>query len=144
MGLDIITAGEDWTKHFYGGFVDDVGPLLVRVREGHPQFAFRIDKRHLNGNSVVHGGVIMTFLDQSLGMTAWQVHKLYRQATIQLNVAFIEAVRAGELLEARCEVVRRGRSVMFMRGTAHVDGRIVATADGVWKVGPAVAGAAST
>jgi acyl-coenzyme A thioesterase PaaI-like protein len=37
-------------------------------------------------------------------------------------------------VEAQCEVVRRTRSVVFMRGTLVVGSHLVATANGIWKI----------
>jgi acyl-coenzyme A thioesterase PaaI-like protein len=46
----------------------------------------------------------------------------------------VDAVHVGDFVEMDCEVVRKTRSVVFMRGTLTVGGRIVATADGIWKL----------
>jgi acyl-coenzyme A thioesterase PaaI-like protein len=55
------------------------------------------------------------------------------QATVQLDVQFVEAVQIGEFVEANCRVVRRTRALVFMRAELVVGERIVATANGVWK-----------
>ena len=52
---------------------------------------------------------------------------------MQLDVHFVDAVKIGEFVEARCQVVRRTRSLVFMNGELVVGDRIVATAKGVWK-----------
>jgi acyl-coenzyme A thioesterase PaaI-like protein len=54
------------------------------------------------------------------------------QATIQLDVHFIDAVQIGEFVEAKCRVVRRTRSLIFMSAELVVATRVVATANGVW------------
>ena len=46
---------------------------------------------------------------------------------------FIDAVQIGEFVEAKCRVVRRTRSLIFMSGEFMVGDRTVATANGVWK-----------
>jgi acyl-coenzyme A thioesterase PaaI-like protein len=56
------------------------------------------------------------------------------QATIELNIRFIDAVELGEFMEIAPGIARKTRSIVFMRGTVTADGRIVATADGIWKV----------
>jgi len=52
---------------------------------------------------------------------------------VQLDVHFIDAVQVGEFVEAKCTVVRRTRSLIFMSAELVVGPRIVATAKGVWK-----------
>jgi acyl-coenzyme A thioesterase PaaI-like protein len=77
--------------------------------------------------------MLMTFADRSLGMAAWFANERRPQATIQLDVHFIDAVQIGEFVEAQSRVVRRTRSVIFMSGTLVVGTRVVATANGIWK-----------
>jgi acyl-coenzyme A thioesterase PaaI-like protein len=77
---------------------------------------------------------LMTFADRALGMAAWQEIGHQPQATIQLDVHFVKTVKIGEFVEAQCEVVRRTRSVVFMRGTLVVGSHLVATANGIWKI----------
>ncbi len=129
-----VTA-EQWTPLTGQGFVDLIGPLLMRrLPDGDVRYAMQLEARHLNGFGIVHGGAIMTFLDHAIGIYGARTHDAPAQATMNLNVSFVDGVPAGALLEADIEVVRTTRSVMFLRGTARVGDRIVATADGVWKI----------
>jgi acyl-coenzyme A thioesterase PaaI-like protein len=77
--------------------------------------------------------MLMTFADRAMGMTAWHANGRRPQATVQLDVHFVDAVQIGEFVEARCEIVRRTRTLIFMRSTLVVGERVVATASGVWK-----------
>lgn len=47
----------------------------------------------------------------------------------------------GDFVEVDAEVVRSTRSLVFMRGTCHANGRIIATCSGVWKIEAARAAA---
>ncbi|MBV9813095.1 MAG: PaaI family thioesterase, partial [Acetobacteraceae bacterium] len=64
-------AEAGWTEHRVPGFSVHVGPFLTREIDGERRFAFRAEEHHLNGNGVVHGGMLMTFLDQAIGTTVW-------------------------------------------------------------------------
>ncbi len=75
----------------------------------------------------------MTFADRALGMAAYDANDRRPQATVQLDVHFVDAVQIGEFVEARCQVVRRTRSLTFMSATLLVGERVVVTANGVWK-----------
>ncbi|RAI04163.1 PaaI family thioesterase [Acuticoccus sediminis] len=126
---------DGWTALSGQGYMDWVGPLLMRtLPDGDVRYAMRVEERHLNGFGIVHGGAIMTFLDHAIGVYGSRTHDAPGQATINLNVSFVEGVMAGSLLEAEIEVVRTTRSVIFLRGTARVGDTVVATADGVWKI----------
>nr|WP_280842997.1 PaaI family thioesterase [Pararoseomonas baculiformis] len=92
------------------------------------------EPRHANGHGIVHGGMLMTLLDNALGLVVWHATGLRPAVTMQLNTQFLSSARPGEFLEARGEVLRVANSVVFVRGILSVGDRKVAAADGVWKV----------
>ncbi len=111
-----------------------VGPFWSR-REGEGwAYGLLAEEKHANAHGIVHGGMVMTFLDQTLGIACWEAAARRPLVTIQLNTHFIGASRAGDFLEARAEVLRTTRSLVFVRGRLTSAGREVAAADGVWKV----------
>jgi uncharacterized protein (TIGR00369 family) len=126
-------AAAGWELYADEGFIGLVGPFWIKRREDGADFAFVAQKKHHNRRGVVQGGMMMTFADRSLGMTAWYANEKKPQATVHLDVHFIDAVQIGEFVEAKCRVVRRTRSLIFMSGEFIVGERTVATANGVWK-----------
>ena len=130
--FDPATAG--WNPYRDEGFIGLVGPFWQKDTARGPIFAFLAEPKHENPFGVVQGGMLMTFADRALGMTAWHANERRPQATIQLDVHFIEAVRTGDFVEAECRIVRRMRSVMFLSAMLVVHSRVVATANGVWKI----------
>src|SRR5258705_12401841 len=100
---------------------------------GIPRFAFLADPKPRNRRGLLQGGMMMPFADRSLGMTAWYANEKKPQATVHLDVHFIDAVQIGEFVEMKARVVRRTRSLIFMSGEITVGERTVATANGVWK-----------
>jgi uncharacterized protein (TIGR00369 family) len=111
-----------------------VGPLLRRRQGNKSEYAFRTTERHSNVNGVVHGGMLATFADQSLGHTALQATGGCRIATIHLAVNFISGANVGELIQCRAEVIRKTYSLVFLRGEIYSDERTIATSEGIWKV----------
>ena len=77
--------------------------------------------------------MLMTFADRTMGMTCWYANGKRPQATVHLDVHFIDAVQVGEFVEAHCKVVRRTRALIFMSADLMVGDRVVGTANGVWK-----------
>jgi len=116
------------------GFIGLVGPIWQRSDERGIRFAFLADAKHHNRRGVVHGGMIMTFADRALGMSACQAAGQKPQATIQLDVHFVGAIQIGAFVEARAEIVRRTRDSIFMKGELVVNARVVATTHGIWKI----------
>jgi uncharacterized protein (TIGR00369 family) len=111
-----------------------IGPFLAR-REGDGwRYGFVAEQRHLNKGGVVHGGMLVSFADDALGATVFEAVGRQPVTTVQLNTQFIAPVRLGELAEMRAEVLRRTRTVVFVRGVLEVGGRAVVHADGVWKI----------
>ena len=129
--FDPATAG--WEPYKDEGFIGLVCPFWQRPDGESFRYAFMAEPKHHNRRGVVQGGMLMTFADRSMGMTCWYANGQQPQATVQLDVHFVDAVQIGEFVEAKCRVVRRTRSLVFMAADLVVGERIVASAQGVWK-----------
>ena len=130
---DFDPAKAGWEPYSDDGFIGLVGPVWMRQNGDSYLYAFKAEPKHHNRRGVLQGGMMMTFADRSLGMTAWYANNKQPQATVHLDVHFVHAVQIGEFVEAKCRVVRRTRSLIFMSGEFMVGDRTVATANGVWK-----------
>jgi acyl-coenzyme A thioesterase PaaI-like protein len=126
-------AAEGWEVYRDEGFIGLVGPFWTRRCGDSYRYAFVAEPKHHNRRGIVQGGMLMTFADRAMGMTCWYANERQPQATVQLDVQFIDAVQIGEFVEAKCRVVRRTRSLVFMSAELVVGPRVVATATGVWK-----------
>jgi uncharacterized protein (TIGR00369 family) len=124
-------AAAGWEKVKAHNFGELVGPIW---RRGDPLFGFAATEKHANHINIVHGGMLATFADQSMGMTAMRATGNKPHATIELNMQYIGAVNIGDFVESHCEVVRITRSIIFIRSTLKVGERVVASASGVWKI----------
>lgn len=127
-------AAAGWTPHTDEGFIGIAGPFWQRADGDALRFAFRAEPKHHNRHGIVHGGMLMTFADRAMGMTSWYANGRQPQTTIQLDVHFVDAVDIGEFVEADCRVVRKTRTLVFMAADLIVGARVVATANGVWKI----------
>ena len=114
-------------------FEELVGPLGYKVEGDTISLAFRADARHRNTGDTVHGGMLMTFADFALCLTAVWNQPGERCVTVSLNSEFVAAGREGDLVESVCEVVRRTRSLTFVRGTLFVGDRILLNFSGIVK-----------
>jgi acyl-coenzyme A thioesterase PaaI-like protein len=135
--FDPAAAGWQPYAHDDTGFIGLVGPFWSRPKntgmgESY-EYAFMAQDKHHNRRGVVQGGMLMTFADRSMGMTCWYANEKQPQATVQLDMHFIDAVQVGEFVECKATVVRRTRSLVFMSADLVVGDRIVASAKGVWK-----------
>ncbi|MCJ2118655.1 PaaI family thioesterase [Methylobacterium sp. J-001] len=129
---DFNPTFEGWTTVEDKGFIAHVGPLHVRDADG--AYAFRAEQKHANLIGVVHGGMLMSFADRALGETAMRAADGANCVTIQLEMKFIDVGRLGDWIEVHPQVVKRTGSLVFMRGDVREGTRLVASADGVWKI----------
>lgn len=127
---DWIPMGDD------SGFIALVGPLYHRPFDGGPVSWFRFwpEDKHRNRNDVVHGGMLLTFADRALGWAGRRGDMSRRQATVQLDLHFIQPVRIGGPVDMEARLIRETRSLVFVEGTMTSGGEVAVTAKGVWKI----------
>lgn len=111
-----------------------VGPMFDAGEMGARRFAFRIDERHVNMRGILHGGMLMTFADMTLGQAVWDLTGNAACVTLNMQTQFLKPAKAGDLVEVQPELVRRTRALLFMRGDYKVDGEPIFTAASVWKL----------
>ena len=126
-------AADGWELDRDEGFVALVGPIWMRRSGDGYRHAFLAEPKHHNRRGIVQGGMLMTFADRAMGRTCRYANEHQPQATVQLDMQFVDAVQIAEFVEATCRVVRRTRSLVFMGAELVVGSRVVAIATGVWK-----------
>lgn len=130
------TSGEfsGWWTWIRDNFEVHNGPFWHREEDnGDIRCAFRLEGKHINGSGAVHGGCLMAFADYCLFAISNKVLMYDRGVTLSLASDFIDAAYEGELIEGHGEVVRAGRSILFLRGTLTSAGRPVLTFSGTIK-----------
>lgn len=131
-------AAQGWKKMRLGALPAGLGFPWARRVDGEWRYGFQTTDAHVNDGGIVHGGILMTFADQCLGMFVWEATGRVPSVTIQLNTHFLDAVKPGEFLEARGEITRRTGGMVFMRGTVSVltpeGSRDAAVFDGIWRI----------
>jgi uncharacterized protein (TIGR00369 family) len=117
-----------------GSFAEELGFRVEEWADGHGRLVLPLQKWHLNGSGVVHGGVLMTMLDLTSGMTGLYCtvkgHRRYSM-TVSLTTHFIGQTRTGKLIGIG-KRTRTGSKLFF--STAEVrteEGSLVATASAV-------------
>jgi uncharacterized protein (TIGR00369 family) len=131
---DLLADG--WEPFENKGFIGLIGPVVFRSHEGRTQCGFVASDKHENRNGVIHGGMLAAFSDRSLGTGARLGRPGIKTATIELSMHYVSSVNVGEFVQIDCEIVRMTKTLAFMRGTLTVGTRVVATAEGVWKIMP--------
>lgn len=135
--LTAVTEGEwaGWSCYPGGDpFEDLAGPFYFKVDDdGAPVCAFRAERKHLNGGGFLHGGCVMTFADFSLFVIARDAIVGSPSVTATFNCELVGTAFEGDLVECRGEVVKPGRSMVFVRGLITCKGEPIASFSSVLK-----------
>ena len=130
-------------RHFGDGFVAVNGPLYTRRAGAGIQVGFRVEDRHTNPMKICHGGMLASFADMLLPMTA---HHLCAEAkgrflpTISLQIDYLSQAPLGAWVQGEAQVLRVTRSMIFMQGLLTADGVNAARISGIFKIGAVFAG----
>lgn len=109
---------------------------IHEIERGHAVGTVHLDlDRHANPNGVLHGGVLFTAVDTTMGAATQSVLEPGQIcATIEVQVRFFRPVTVGTL-RADTEVVNQGRKVVHLLSrVSDGDGRHVALAVGSFAV----------
>ncbi|ALM83448.1 PaaI family thioesterase [Bordetella sp. N] len=122
--------GSPYMTHLNG-----LGAIYIRQSDG--AFGVRVTQEHGNKVGIAHGGFLATIADCVLGhaiVTRGNVSVV----TVQLGVEYLNAVKAGDWLEARVHIDKPGKRLVHATCLLDVAGRTVLKANGVFAViGPA-------
>ena len=136
MSTTIEESGEfaGWTTWKEEPFeYETAGPFYFRVDEKGPVAAFRVQRKHMNAGGVMHGGCLMAFADFSLFAIAHDGMEGEYGVTVAFTSEFLDGALEGEFIEARGDVLRKGRSITFVRGIVTANGRPVLNFSGTIK-----------
>lgn len=125
-----------------GDFVKANGPLYESFEGGTYRLGLRVEKRHCNTMRICHGGMMATFCDMLLPITALRrVESLGERflPTVSLDIDYLAPAPLGSWVQGEAQVLRTTRSLVFAQGLVTADGEPVARVSGVFKIGAAVA-----
>jgi len=126
-------------RRFGEGFIAGNGPLYVKKLERGIVLGFRVEARHCNPMGICHGGMIATFCDMLLPISAHHLSDdLARRflPTISLQVDYLATSPLGAWVQGEAQLLRATRSMVFMQGVVSADGNAVARVSGIFKIGP--------
>lgn len=135
-----MNAGEEFTEFEsigqVGTFLDHVGGLEMRRSSDQVEVRLPLEERHLNPNGTTHGGLILTLLDFTLGVTVEQSlgdglagHPI----TIQLSSSMIGSAELGETIVGTGRIDAATKTMTFVAGEITCEGRTLATATAVFR-----------
>src|SRR6201984_2430880 len=95
-------------------FTDPWEPLYSRRTEKAVHMGLRLDKPHTNSRGLIHGGLIASLADNSMGYSCAQaMGETSSLVTISLAVDFIGSAQLGQWLAVESEAIRTGSTICF-------------------------------
>ncbi len=117
------------------GFNALCGPIWVKAEGDKLVGGFRVEQHHCNPMGICHGGMLATFCDLHMGIAAQFEGRLDRMLpTITLSVDYMAPAPRGIWIEARVEIMKMTRGMVFTSETMFGDGAPVAHARGIYKI----------
>ena len=116
---------------FHAGF----GISVEHAAAGEVRLRWKARPDHRNLQGLVHGGILATLVDITMGLAVRTVvGPMRRHVTIDLHVQYLRPARPGRL-EALGSVVRVGTHVGFAEGSVmDAAGRLLVRASGTYSV----------
>lgn len=117
------------------GFNNFVGPFYRLPDTGEiRRFALVVADKHMNAAGSLHGGMLMTLADMSMGHTARLETGARGGSTVSLNCDFVGPGRLHDVVISRVRITRRARTMMFLSAELAAGDRLILVATGLWKL----------
>ena len=126
-GFEQISLKSGFMKH-------NGGVLFKTISNNEYEFKTKINKNHLNTAGITHGGFIAALVDAGAGSAAHRSADNNPCVTVSLELKFISPVLLGQELIGNTKIQKKTRSMIFLTCELTTEGKIVATASGVWKI----------
>ena len=128
----MIKKDMDETNH---GFMGYLGGLdLKKIDKLNYQFFTEVKEIHLNTGKIAHGGYLSTIADTGMGTAAHRVAGDRRCVTINLDIKFISAAKLGEELNGKVKILKKTKTLVFIKCEINNTKDIVVSASGTWKI----------
>ena len=122
-----------------GNFIAMIGPLYLRHEGDVVQLGFRVEPRHTNSFGMCHGGMLASFCDMLLPISALRKSAEVSGRflpTINLQLDFLAPAPLGAWVQGEAQVLRVTRSMVFAQGLVTADDAIAVRTSGILKIGP--------
>jgi uncharacterized protein (TIGR00369 family) len=118
------------------GFNTMIGYRLAEWREDFARLELTLEDKHLNRSGVVHGGVLATMLDVTLGYAGIytaEPGRIRRAVTLTMTTSYLGQVKSGIL---SCVAQRRGGGKTIYMATGEIldeAGTLIALGEGTFR-----------
>lgn len=115
-------------------YADLIGLRITSRTEGECTCEVTYDEKLLNPNLVVHGGVVYSMADTSMGGA---VHSVLREgelcATIEIKITYLRPAKDQDLF-CKSTVLKKGRRVAMLESEIFCGDKLIAKASGSFAI----------
>jgi acyl-coenzyme A thioesterase 13 len=116
-------------------FLDATGPFFYKALEVGFTVGLRVLEKHTNASGFLHGGLVATLADVSLGyVTAASRTPALRMVTTSLGIDFVGTAKVGDWVESRVSIVKVGSRLAFANAVIASNDAPIASARAVFLV----------
>ncbi|MES2871907.1 MAG: PaaI family thioesterase [Pseudomonadota bacterium] len=115
-------------------FSELIGCRVQSVEDGVAQVALSLEPQLRNRGGKLHGGVLFSLVDISMGLACSSAHGFDQQSvTIECKINYMRAVSEGEVL-CIAKVIHPGRRTLVVEADVWQGEKLVAKAQGTFAV----------
>lgn len=107
------------------GVIPQMDPVFVTCDfvKGTIDMAYRAQEWELNPENIMHGGIISTALDTSMGFLAHYYTHLSAPTvvTVTMNVTFLKPVLAGDIFHIKCQLDSLGCTLATVKAEVRLE-----------------------
>ena len=98
------------------GFSEWLQPKMIAVEEDSLTIEVIVRPEMCNPVGTLHGGIHSAILDEVIGMTVAAMGNDTHFVSLNMTTDYLRAARAGEVVRATCQVIRKGRTAIHLIG----------------------------
>jgi acyl-CoA thioesterase len=115
-------------------FIKLLGLAIEKFENGYCQSLLEIKDSFLNKHKAVHGGVIYSMADISMGVTVYSTLEQGQEAaTIEIKINYLKPAQATPLL-CETKIIQKGRNIAVVEAEITQDNVLVAKAIGTFSI----------
>lgn len=99
---------------------------LVEIEEGFIKMKTTVQKDWLNPLKIMHGGIMVTLMDEAMGICGYTLNSEHGYATVNLTSDFFVSAKEGDVIYIFGKIEKKGRQLIH--AVSHIessDGRII-------------------
>lgn len=111
-----------------------LGCKVVEVDGAKTTISLSIEPSHLNLLGIVHGGVLMSLMDNAMGLLVMLTESNEKTVTANMNTHFLASARGGTLTCSAEAIHRTGRTITLQASVLDEEGRLLAWGSGAYRM----------